>query len=409
MSRELIRQRQSLVEKMRELVTRADAEGRSLSTEESARFDAMDADLEALKARIDLESRSVRNPITDYSIADGAPQTSENRAERAAFDAWLRYGTEGLAPEQRQIMARRRSFVTGSDLPAEVRALAVGTGAAGGYVVPQGFSGELAQSLKAYGGMRAASRLFPTPDGRDIPWPTVDDTSNVGELLAENTAAASLDVAFGQVTLKAYKYSSKLVPVSMELLQDSFFDVGAILRGLLAERIGRITNTHFTTGTGTGQPKGVVTESSLGKQGTTGQTLTLIVEDLVDLEHSVDPLYRPNARWMMNDATLKVIKKMKDTTGRFLFQASLAAGTPDTISGYPFTINQDIAVMAASAKSVLFGDFSTYIVRDALDVTLLRLVERYAELGQVGFLAFARADGRSIQPAAIKYYQNSAT
>jgi HK97 family phage major capsid protein len=232
--------------------------------------------------------------------------------------------------------------------------------------------------------------------------------------LAENTEVAAQDVTFGQVVLKAFKYSSKIVLVSMEILQDSFFDVGTILRDLLAERIGRITNTHFTTGTGSGQPQGVVTASGLGKTGASGQTTSIIQEDLIDLEHSVDPLYRPNCRYMLADSSLKVIKKLKDSTGRWLFQpnneAGLAASNQrPTINGYPYEINQDVAAMTASAKSVLFGDFNRYVVRDVREFSLLRLEERYAEKGQVGFIAFTRSDGRAINAAALKHYINAAS
>ena len=280
--------------------------------------------------------------------------------------------------------------------------------------MPEGFAGEFDKALKAFGGIRQVARMFPTPDGRDIPWPTVDDTANVGELLGENVAAAEQDVAFGQVVLKAFKYSSKIVLVSMELLQDSFFDIGTILNDLLAERIGRITNTHFTLGTGSGQPQGVVVAAGLGKTGASGQTTTLIQEDIIDLEHSVDPLYRPGCSYMLADSTLKAIKKLKDSTGRWLFQAnneaSLAAGNQGpNINGYPFTVNQDIAAMAASAKSVLFGNFGKYVVRDVREFALLRLQERYAEKGQVGFIAFTRHDGRAINANAIKYYINAAS
>jgi HK97 family phage major capsid protein len=243
----------------------------------------------------------------------------------------------------------------------------------------------------------------------------VDDTANVGELLAENVAAAAQDVVFSQIILKAYKYSSKIVLVSMELLQDSFFDIGTILRDLLAERIGRITNTHFTTGTGSGQPQGVVTGSGLGKTGAAGQTTTIIYDDLVDLEHSIDPLYRPGSIFMMSDSALKVIKKLKDSSGRPIWQpgadASLQVGQAafNNIMGYPYVINQDIAVPAINAKSVLFGNFSKYIVRDVREFTLLRLEERYAEFGQVGFLAFTRSDGRFINAAAVKHYVHPAS
>jgi HK97 family phage major capsid protein len=430
--RELIEKRNKLVADMRTLVTLAEtregSDNGAMTAEQETQFNAMDDEMEKVSAQIERRQKvEAAERLLAESSNKSAPPALENRArnpmtaearkagETKAFEQWIRFGFEGLNPEQRAIMATRRSTITASELPEEVRAQAVGSGAGGGFLVPQGFSEELEKALKAFGGIREVARLFPTPTGNDIPWPTVDDTANVGELLAENIAAASQDVVFGQVILKAYKYSSKLVLVSMELLQDSFFDVGTILRDLLAERIGRITNTHFTTGTGTGQPQGVVTGATLGKTGIVGQTTAIIYDDLVDLEHSVDPLYRPGSSYMMADSSLKVIKKLKDTAGRPIWQpglsASLQAGQEsfNTINGYPYQINQDMAVMAANAKSILFGNFSKYVVRDVREFTLLRLQERYAEFGQVGFLAFTRCDGRYINTAAIKYYANSAT
>lgn len=429
--KELREKRAKLVEQMRAVAELSEKEGRSLNAEEEAKFNEIDADQESVgreierRQKVEAAERDLERPITPgtppsldtrgHAAQSGGHPTSEERnaKEMRAFDSWIRFGFEGMDQEQRAIMARRRTFISAAELPAEIRAQGVGTGAGGGYTVPQGFSEELDTALKAFGGMRQAARLFPTPDGRDLPWPTVDDTANVGELLAENVAVAAQDVPFGQKTLKAYKYSSKVVLVSMELLQDSFFDVGAILRDLLAERIGRITNTHFTTGDNTGKPEGVVPGAGSGKVGLTGQTVSVIYDDLVDLEHSVDPLYRPQSIFMMNDSSLKILKKLKDTSGRPLWMpglnASFAVSQPETILGYPYSINQDMAVMAANAKSILFGNFMKYIIRDVREFTLIRLVERYAELGQVGFIAFTRSDGRYLNAAAVKYYQNSAT
>jgi HK97 family phage major capsid protein len=267
--------------------------------------------------------------------------------------------------------------------------------------------------------MLQAANVFDTATGAPFPWPTDNDTSNVGELLGINTGAALQDVVFGQVMFNSYKYSSKIVLVPIELLQDSYFDLNTFLAMKLGQRIGRIANQHFTTGTGTNQPGGVVTGATSGKVGTTGQTLTVIYDDLVDLVHAVDPGYRmnPTARFMLADSSLKVIKKLKDTTGRPLWMpyegAVLDPGkkNPDTIMGYQYTINQDMATMAANAKSILFGDFDKYKIRRVMDMTILRLTERYADVGQVGFLVFARYDGQLVDAGThpIQYYQNSAT
>jgi HK97 family phage major capsid protein len=206
-------------------------------------------------------------------------------------------------------------------------------------------------------------------------------------------------------------YTSKLVLVSYQLLNDSAIDVDGTLRSLLAERIGRIWNTHFTTGTGTSQPTGIVTGATTGVTGTTGQTLTVIYDNLVDLIHSIDPSYRnANCKFMVADATLAAVRKLKDTQGHPLWQPSVQAGTPDTLLSYPVVINQDMPVMAANAKSILFGDIrSAYVARIVNDVQIVRLNERYADFLQVGFFGFARADGTVQNANAIRVYANSAT
>ena len=145
--------------------------------------------------------------------------------------------------------------------------------------------------------------------------------------------------------------------------------------------------------------------------GQVGQTTSVIYEDLVDLEHSVDPAYRAEAEFMFHDDTLKVLKKLKDADGRPLWLPGVAVREPDTILGYNYVINQDMPIMAANAKSILFGDFSKYMIRDVMDLMLLRLVERYADFAQVGFIAFSRHDGDLLDAGTnpIKHYANSAT
>ena len=218
------------------------------------------------------------------------------------------------------------------------------------------------------------------------------------------------------VTLTTYKFSSKIVAVPFELLQDSAVDMEAFVRTRLATRLGRVQNTYFTTGTGSSQPNGVVTAASSGKVGTTGQTTTVIFDDLVDLVHSVDPAYRAlgNCRFMMNDASLKIIRKLKDSQNRPIFipgYDGLGGAMPDTLFGYPIQINQDVATMAANAKSILFGDFKFYKIRDEMGVTLFRFDDSaYIKLGQIGFLAWVRAGGNLADVGGcIKYYANSAT
>jgi HK97 family phage major capsid protein len=342
----------------------------------------------------------------------------------SAFNRWLRHKE---TPEDRTVMA-----------PGFSRDQVVGTGASGGFVVPPQFLQQLIEAQLLYGGMRQVATIINTGDmgGADLPVPTDNDTAQVGAILSEAGAITTQDIgAFAQVVLHSYMYTSRLIKVSFQLMQDAFFPMDTYLARKLGVRLGRIQNTHFTVGTGTGQPNGVVTAAALGKTGLTGQTVTVIYDDLVDLLHSVDPAYRnampglprqpnigpgvpgPRPCFMMHDSTLKAIRKLKDSTGHPLwappgaYYPGISAQAPETILGYPYVINNDMPVMAANAKSILFGDFSNYFVRDAMDVRLIRLDERYADTLEVGFIAFQRSDGNLINAgtAPVKYFANSAT
>ena len=370
-------------------------------------YDTAMAEIEAIDGEAK-RIQSVLDAIADNAEVDGI----RNVAERTAHDK--------KQPEHLVLFNKLMRFgdkALNSDEWATLRnTMSVGTSSQGGYTVPTEVAAAIADALKAFGGMRSCAEVFRTDKGNDINFPTSDGTSETGELIGENTTATGADPSFGVVTIKTYKFSSKIVAVPFELLQDSSIDMEAFIRNRLVTRLGRITNTYFTTGTGTAQPNGIVTAASSGKVGTTGQTLTVIFDDLVDLTHAVDPAYRNlgNCKFMMNDASLKIIRKLKDTAGRPIFLPGydgLGKAMPDTILGYPVVINQDVAVMAANAKSILFGDFTFYKIRDAMDMQMFRFDDSaYIKLGQIGFLAWMRSGGNFVDVGgAVKYYANSAT
>ena len=258
--------------------------------------------------------------------------------------------------------------------------------------------GALERALLTFGGMRQVATVFRTASGSDMPFPTTNDTGNAGALLAENTQVSEVDVTFGQLVLNSFKYSSKLVLVARELLQDSSVNVPELLGSLLGERIGRIQNTHFTTGDANSKPNGIVTAATSSSI-TTAAAATVTYDNFVDLVHKVDPAYRSASKFMMHDGGLKIVKKIKvlqysgDTTGAPLWQPSLVAGQPDTILGFPYVINQDVVTPGAGTKSFIFGLLSKYLIRDVDDLRLVRMDERYADYDQVGFTAFMRSDG----------------
>lgn len=401
-------ERGRIVREMREMHESAEKENRAFSADEQQKWADMDAEIEAIDARIQRAERLDRELAAE---PPAALQTEDGVSEQDAFRAFIRYGMAGLSAEQRAVMARRAT-----NLPSDVRAFSSGTGNTGGYTVPEDFYRQLEIALKAYGPMvnDDVVTVLRTDSGAPLPMPTLNDTTTMGEQIGENTQATiDTSTPFGVVNLGAYIYSSRIVPVSIAFLQDSAFG-DSFLAGMLGDRLGRILNQRLTTGTGSGQPTGIVTAAAAGKVGTTGQTTTVTYDDLVDLVHSIDPAYRAmDPAFMMHDSSLRVVRKIKDSQGRPIFVPGydLQAGMPDTILGYRVLVNQDVPTMAANAKSILFGVMRKYHTRIVRDVALMRLTERYADYLQVGFLAFVRADGALLDAGTnpVKYYQNSAT
>jgi len=271
------------------------------------------------------------------------------------------------------------------------------TATSGGEYIPEGFVNSLEMSLLAFGGVRQVADVIRTTTGNDLPWPTTNDTGNAGQLLTEAGAVSVQDVTTAAVTFQAFKYSSDVVKISSELMTDSAFNLVAVLGNMLGERIARILNTQFTTGTGSSQPNGIVTASALGV--TTALAAAITWDEIIDLEASVDPAYRNrgagfNAGYMMHDGVALYVRKLKDGDGNYLWSRNATAGVPDTISGFPVTINQDMqATVATATKTIIFGAFGKYKIRDVAGVRLKRLVELYAANDQEGFVAFSRHDG----------------
>lgn len=401
--------RAAAVTEMQRIVDAAKAEDRGLSADELQNWNNCNDQIEALEKQIDVTKRTnslvaqvaeaqadmMRGNVGSHAVEAAQEQSGGDYA--STFDAFMRGGMDALTNEQRGLM--RENF----QRPGEQRAQSVGTDSAGGYTVPEGFSGEIEKAMAAFQGIRNAARVISTSTGNTLPWPTVDDTSNTGALLAENTQDSEQDVTFGEVSLGAYKYTSKIVRVSVELLQDSAFNMDQFLAEIFGERLGRITATAYATGTGSSQPNGLVTAATLGKTAASATAITY--NELLDLKHSVDPAYRNNATWAFNDSTLKAIKQLQDSNGLPLWQPSIMAEVPATLDGDPYVIDQNMASIATTAKTVLYGNFQKYLIRDVKGFTMVRLVERYADYHQVGFVAFMRTDADLLDAgtAPVKY------
>ncbi len=385
--------------------------GRDWTAEERTNWDAAEArltevsrDIERVQRMTALSTVDRSQLITTGAEPDGQGERgglSEEERYREAFSGYTRRGMDRLSHEQRELLMGGFS---------EVRALGTGSDPAGGYLVPDEFSNTMTETMKAFGGILSLANVITTATGADLPWPTNDDTANEGALLTEGSQVGEQDLTIGRRSLQAFTYTSKLVRVSLQLLNDSAFPLESWLAGKLGERIGRAAAGHFATGTGIKQPEGITTGATVGKTGANGQTTSLIYDDLIDLEHSVDPAYRSQGRYAMNDLTLKVIRKLKDGQSRPIWVPVPAPGFPSTINGFEYTIDNKMPVPAASAKSIIFGDIKAgYVVRQVQGVQMMRLNERYADYLQVGFFGFSRIDAMVDDSAAIRAYQHPAS
>lgn len=347
--------------------------------------------------------RKVRN-VQDMYRRRGDEDDSEHAK---AFSAYLRGGMERLDDSQRQVMARK--FVAGDGIR---NAQSTTSGTQGGYIVPTGFSGLLEIAKRWFGGIaNNYIHRFKTDTGNPWPWPTVNDTMNMGRIVGQNVQVAETDLVFGQVTFNSYIFSSDLVLVPLALIEDSYFNLDALVANLLGTRLGRLYNHYMTIGTGVSQPTGIVT--AVVASGNVmvlpnGEPSSLAYIDLVNMEHSVDPAYRyePSSCWMFNDQVLKLLKKLVDGNNRPLWQPGLTASFREgavvdisqdapTILGHPFLVNQDMSPPQASAVSVLFGDMSKFAVREVGEgPSLMRLVERYADYLQIGYISWERTDSQ---------------
>jgi len=382
---------------------------RPWTKEEQATFDAHMDKADGIEAQIKAHKR----------LLDADAERNFNAAVNDANKKGTQKGGQSgeiSALEAVAIYLRHGSNVTAEQAIAIRNAMSTTTTTEGGHTVPTEVAAMVVDALKAYGGMRAVSQIITTAGGNPLNYPTSDGTAEVGEIVAENAAASGADITFGVAAVNPYKYSSKKIALPWELIQDSAIDVVQFVTGRLATRLARITNTHHTVGTGSGQPFGVMARAATGKTGATGTATSATYDDLIDLIHSVNSAYRgPGARFMLKDLSLAVLRKVKDTTGRPIWMPGdnegITGGVPSTLCGYGYVVNDDVATMAANAKSIAFGDFSKFVIRDVADSMTIRRFDdsAFALNGQVGFCGWMRTGSNLLDTAAVKVFVNSAT
>jgi HK97 family phage major capsid protein len=395
----------------------------NFTPENRQKFDLLDQEQKDLKVQIDAIERAAALEAETRATAappNGQPNTGQQnqgddeKRYNEAFSRYLKYGWEhkphqgiaGISPEDRSILSKRtkRVVLDGNDianLNTEYRDFNVGTsggaypGSTTGFFVPVGFVNSIESALKYYGDMLGVSTIMETATGQQLPFPTDNDTTVMGEMIGEGTQVSTQDVSIGQIMLGAYKFSTKMVKVSIELLQDSAFALEPYLVDKFGIRLGRILNNKFTLGSGSNEPQGIITGATVGLSASTtpaiqgddnatspDPTQQFGYLDLVNLEHSVDRLYRGRgAKWMFHDTTLRYFKTLKDKYGRALWTPGMTANAPDTILNYPFSINNDMAQLGAGNITVVFGQLDKYLIRRVKDMTVLRLEERFADFG----------------------------
>ncbi len=367
-----------------------------LSAEDDAAYTKMEQDITDLGKEI---ARLERQEALDRELAMPTSKPITDRPDAAD-------GRTGRATDE-----YRASFWnlmrSKNPMPQVVDALRIGADTEGGYLVPDEYEHTLVQALQEENIFRSLAHIIRTASGeRKIP---VVSSKGTASWIEEGGAFPESDDAFGQVTIGAYKLGTT-IKVSEELLNDSVFDLESYIAREFARRIGAKEEEAFFSGDGAGKPLGVLADKGGAEVGVTAASATAITADeLLDLYYSLFSPYRKKAVWVVNDSTIKAIRKLKDNNGQYLWQPGLIANAPDTILGRPVRTSAFMPSIAAGAKSILFGDFNYYWIADRQGRTFKRLNELYATTGQVGFLASQRVDGKLILPEALKVLKNKGT
>ena len=376
------------------LDTHRDGKG-LLSAEDDATYAGMEKELAAItneikrmerREAIDAElSKPVSSPITSKPMTAKDVDTKTGRAaDEYKSNFW-------------NVMRSK------APMPQVVNALQVGVDSEGGYLVPDEYERTLVEALEEENIFRKLARIINTSSGeRKIPVVASKGTAN---WIDEEGPYEESDDTFAQVTIGANKLGTT-IKVSEELINDSVFDLEAYIAREFARRIGAREEDSFFNGDGVGKPLGILAETGGAEVGVTAASATAITADeLMDLFYSLKAPYRKNAVWVMNDATVKAVRKLKDQTGQYLWQPALTAGTPDTLLGRPVYTSAYMPAVAAGAKSIAFGDFKYYWIADRQGRSFKRLNELYAATGQIGFVGSQRVDGKLTLPETIKVLQ----
>lgn len=363
-----------------------------LSAEDNATYDKMLADVDAMARQIAIEEDRVARDA-EMSRPTSAPLTEKP-------------GAQGAKPASPRATAEYRadffSILRGKQPLNNVLSTSPDTD--GGYLVPTEFETQIVTGLEEANIIRSIAKTINTSAERKIP---IAATHSTAQWTAENAAYTESDPTFAQKTIDAFKLTD-LVKVSVELLQDSMFDLESYIAREFARAFGIAEEEAFCVGTGTGQPTGIFTASG-GTVGVTASSPTAItVDNLIDLIYALKSPYRRNAVFLMKDVTVSALRKLKDSNGAYLWQPSVQAGQPDRLLGYPLYTSPYVPAAEAGSLPIAFGDFTNYWIADRMGRTVQRLNELYAGNGQVGFIAAERVDGKVILAEGIQLLKMAA-
>jgi len=443
-SRELRRKRGAIVQEMHDLTSKT-----SWPEEAQRRWKQLDSEQKELESRIaraetDELTRMMDTviPPPQPPIGDGfagfeqrtaPPQESYSTSNnlkpfqrdlasaeyRDSFDCYMRRGESLLSSRQRDLLV-----TTTNELRSYAGLNTSTSDDAGGYTVPLSFQKELEVRLKAYGRIRAHARILNTSGGGPLDWPAMNDVDNEGEFVGEASPVSQQNPSFDQIQFGSYLCSSKQVLISVQLLQDSAFNLQDVLAEAFGVRVGRRLNRSYTTGTGHDEPTGLITSiladespnvvfahGSGSNDGDSGhdETNSIGSDDLEDLVGALDPDYRSGAMFMCHPHTLDWLRKLKDKYGRPLWINSVQAGQPDSLLGFPFDYNVSMDEIGSGKYPILFGNLSKFLVRDVGGFQVFRFSETYMVNHQVGFMGWMRSDSKRLQKSAFQLLKNAAS
>lgn len=367
-----------------------------LSAEDTEQYERMEADVVNLGKEID---RLERQAALDLELSKATSNAIRNNPN-------ANIGNEKTGRASNEYREAFWNAMRSKNAYSIQNALQVGTDSEGGYLAPDEFERTLIEALREENIFRQLAKVITTSSGdKKIP---VVASKGTASWVDEEGAIPESDDAFGQVSIGAYKLAT-MIKVSEELLNDSVFNLESYIAREFARRIGAKEEESFFIGDGVGKPTGIFNATGGGELGITASTQSIIkLDEVMDLFYSLKSPYRKKAVFVMNDSTVKDIRKLKDGNGQYLWQPSIKAGEPDTILNRPVKTSAYAPTVAAGAKPIAFGDFSYYWVADRQGRSFQRLNELYAATGQVGFKATQRVDGKLILPEAIKVLQMKA-